>query len=136
MEIGPRDVKNSQVVAVRRDIRSKDSLPISGLSEHIPSILEDIQQNLFNQALKFQQDNTYRASNYEEFKSIIENKRGFVKAFWCGDTDCEDRIKEETMATIRVMDLDESNEVLRRPSEPCVLCGKKSTLLATFARAY
>jgi prolyl-tRNA synthetase len=136
LEIGPRDVKNSQVVAVRRDIRSKESLPMAGLAEHIPSILEDIQQTLFNEALRFQKDNTFQASSYDEFKSLFENKRGFIKSFWCGDPDCEDRIKEETMATIRVMDLDESNRVQKRSGGPCILCGKESTLLATFARAY
>jgi prolyl-tRNA synthetase len=136
LEVGPRDVKNNQVVAVRRDISSKENLSMDGLARSVPSLLEQVQQSLFDQALRFRNENTREASDYEEFKSIIENKRGFVKAYWCGEPACEDRIKDETMATIRVMDLDESKKVLRRPGKPCILCGRESTLQATFARAY
>ncbi|MFC2158715.1 proline--tRNA ligase [Acidobacteriota bacterium] len=131
LEIGPRDIKSNQVVAVRRDDRTKEMLPLDKIVSSVPGLLDDIQKALFNNALEFQKENTRDASDYEEFKSVIESKRGFVRSYWCGEPECEEKIKEETMATIRVMPLSEQG----KPGD-CILCGKKSKNLAYFARAY
>ena len=131
LEIGPRDVKANQVVSVRRDIGSKEPLPIESLVGAVPGILAEIQEGLYREALEFQKTSTRETRDYEDFKSIIENQRGFVRAFWCGGMECEDKIKEETMATIRVIPLEEPDG-----SGGCILCGKESKNLAYFARAY
>ncbi|HPC87322.1 MAG TPA: proline--tRNA ligase [Candidatus Saccharicenans sp.] len=132
LEIGPRDVKNSQVVAVRRDRQEKSVISLDDLEEKIKEILTDIQASLFNKALAFQTENTRQASSYEEFKSVLENKRGFVQAGWCGSEDCEARIKEETMATIRVIPLDEE----KNQKGKCIFCQKEARTSAVFARSY
>ena len=131
LEIGPRDVKSNQVVVVRRDNRTKEMLPFDKIAGSVPGLLNDIQKALFNNALEFQKENTRDVQDYEQFKSVIESKRGFVRAHWCGESKCEEKIKEETMATIRVIPLDDQD----KPGD-CILCGKKAKDLAYFARAY
>jgi prolyl-tRNA synthetase len=130
IEIGPRDIKNNQAVVVRRDTMAKEFVSLDSLKEKIPQILCDIQDSMLAEARKFQAENTREADNYQDFKSVLELKRGFVKTFWCGNQDCEDKIKEETMATIRVVPL-EQNEKGR-----CVLCQADAGQWVLFARAY
>ena len=134
IEIGPRDVKNNQAVLVRRDNGGKETASLETLEQNIPRILQNIQASLLDQALDFQRKNTRIAGDFREFKSIMESQRGFIKAFWCGDQACEDKIKEETMATVRVIvaegDIPESEK-------KCIFCGKKAQEgVAYFARAY
>jgi prolyl-tRNA synthetase len=133
LEVGPKDVKENRVVLVRRDVKSKDFVGLSELSGQVKKALLEAQASLFDQALEFRQANTRSVSSYQEFKDVIESKRGFVRAWWCGDDACEDRIKDETMATIRVLPLTEDGK-----EEPgaCVYCRKKGRELAYFARAY
>ena len=99
----------------------------------LPEILSDIQKSLYEEALEFQKSNTHAIESYEEFKSILEDKRGFLRTYWCGRSECEEIIKEETMATIRVI-LFEKDE--SKADGECILCGKKSHEVALFARAY
>ncbi len=133
IEIGPRDVKAGQAVLVRRDIRTKDPAPLDGLPGRVMAILEEIQAQLFHEAETFLRENTRDAESYDEFKDIMENKRGLVRALWCGDQACEDRIKEGTMATIRVIPFGhEHNE----RKGLCVSCGRDADTLACFARSY
>lgn len=133
VEIGPRDIKAGQAVLVRRDTKKREMLPLELLGVRIPKILEDIQASLFKAASEFLAENTRQASNYEEFKIILETKRGFVKSLWCGGDACEDKIKEETLATIRVIPL----EMEQAPTPgSCVCCGKEAKTMAYFARAY
>ncbi|MDI6845850.1 MAG: proline--tRNA ligase [Candidatus Saccharicenans sp.] len=132
LEIGPRDVQKNQAIAVRRDSKEKISLDISGLDKKVEEMLTVVQKALFQKALDFQRENTREAGNYEEFKKIIEDRRGFIKAFWCGNEECEARIKEETMATIRVLPLEQP----ALKAERCVCCGKEAAALAYFARSY
>ncbi len=131
LEIGPRDVKSNSVVVVRRDTMSKKSMAIPSLRGDISSLLEDIQRSLFDQALEFQKANTHDAESYEEFKSIMQTGRGFIKAFWCGKASCEEKIKEETQATVRVLPLEEQEK-----KGSCIFCGEKTGRLAYFAQAY
>jgi prolyl-tRNA synthetase len=133
IEIGPRDVKNGQAVLVRRDLKTKETAPLDGLAVRVAAVLEEIQARLFHEAEAFLGENTRDAESYEEFKELIENKRGFVRALWCGDEACEDRIKEGTMATIRVIPFGcEHGERKGR----CVSCGRDADTLAHFARSY
>jgi prolyl-tRNA synthetase len=133
IEIGPRDIKENQVVCVRRDNGQKKAVPIDSLKIILPEILADIQKSLYDKALEFQTANTHDIESYEEFKLTIEERRGFLRAFWCGKSACEDQIKDETMATIRVILLEDDK---RRAEGKCILCGEKSDQLAYFARAY
>jgi len=130
IEIGPRDIKNNQAVVVRRDNRTKESVSLDSLQMKIPQILSDIQDAMLAEAQKFQKENTREVDNYEEFKSVLESKRGFIKTFWCGSQDCEDKIKEETMATIRVVPLEKEEK------GKCVFCQTDACQWVYFARAY
>lgn len=130
IEIGPRDIQKNQAVLVRRDTMNKISLDLDSVIKEIPEILNSIQSNLLKEALEFQQENTHDVDNYESFRSVLESKRGFVRAFWCGNQDCEDKIKEETMATIRVIPLEQSKK------GKCVYCKSDSDQWVYFARAY
>ena len=133
IEIGPRDIKKSQVVCVRRDSGHKEPVPIDSLKTILPELLADIQKSLYEKAMEFQTTNTHDIETYEEFTSILEEKRGFLRTFWCGNSDCEEKIKDETMATIRVILLENDQQ---KAEGKCVLCGEKSDQLAYFARAY
>jgi prolyl-tRNA synthetase len=133
IEIGPRDVKAGQAVLVRRDLRTKTPAPLDGLPGRVAEVLEEIQAQLFREAETFLRENTRDADTYEVFKDVMENKRGIVRALWCGDQACEDRIKEGTMATIRVIPFGcETGERKGR----CVSCGRDADTLACFARSY
>lgn len=133
IEIGPRDIEAKQVVLVRRDTGQKESCPVNLLDKKVSDVLQDIQDSMLKESLKFQLENTHEAQSYDELKEIIEKKKGFVKTSWCGRQDCEDKIKEETMATIRVISLDRTEK--GTPGE-CVYCQKKAENLVYFARAY
>jgi len=88
---------------------------------------------MFKIALDFQKENTHEVNDYEEFKSVMESKRGFIKSLWCGDSACEEKIKDDTMATIRVIPLEQEK---KKNEEKCICCQKPSEYLAYFARAY
>jgi prolyl-tRNA synthetase len=133
VEVGPKDVKENRVVLARRDIPRKDFVGLAGLAQQVKKTLQEIQSSLYDQALRFQRENTRSISDYQEFKEVIESKRGFIRSWWCGDQACEDKIKEETMASIRVIPLQE--KVKADPGD-CVYCRKKGRELAYFARAY
>jgi prolyl-tRNA synthetase len=114
-------------------MKKREFVGLAALAPQVKKTLQEIQSSLFDQALKFRQENTRSVSDYGEFKEVIEAKRGFVRAWWCGDQACEDKIKEETMATIRVIPLQLGVE--DHPGA-CVYCRKKGRELAYFARAY
>ncbi|MBN2264719.1 MAG: proline--tRNA ligase, partial [Candidatus Aminicenantes bacterium] len=133
IEIGPRDVKAGQAVLVRRDTRAKENAPLASLGARVPALLDEIQAGLRAQARAFLAANIRDAADYAGFKKTLESERGFVRASWCGDEACEARIKAETMATIRVIPLDEREAAA---AGPCVACGREGQALAYFARAY
>src|SRR5947209_593126 len=117
MEVGPRDVQNKSVVLVRRDNRAKEIVPVDALEARLPVLLEEVQQGLFQRALKFREDNTYYTESYEEFKQIIAEKRGFVRVKWAEDSGAELAIKEETKATLRVIPFDQPVGGVERSEE-------------------
>lgn len=132
LEVGPKDIKAGQVIAVRRDTMDKASINITGVETRVKELLVDIQKAMFDRALTFQKENTREVFGYQEFKETIERKRGLVKTFWCGGEDCEARIKEETMATIRVIPLNPKDAVKGQ----CICCQKEAKTEVIFARAY
>jgi prolyl-tRNA synthetase len=131
LEIGPKDLEKSQVVLVRRDTREKTMAPMEGLEPRVTAALDEIQSSLFARALKFRDEHTSQADSYEEFKSLMEGRPGFVIAGWCGSAECEAQIKAETQATLRNIPLRSTN--LHRA---CVKCGQPSAADAWFAKAY
>ena len=131
IEIGPRDLESNSVVICRRDTGEKKPYPLDGVSKVIESVLEEIQTNLFERAKKFLVENTHDLDSYDEMKEILKAKNGFSKAFWCGEADCEARIKDETVATIRVIPFDQPQEM-----RPCIACGKPGAHQVVFAKAY
>ncbi|HDP69417.1 MAG TPA: proline--tRNA ligase [Actinobacteria bacterium] len=128
IEVGPRDIEKNQVVLVRRDVRKKEFVPIEKLKDKVTELLNEIQKNLFEKARKFRDNNTREATNFEELSSMVESKQGFIKACWCGSEDCEMKIKEKTMATIRCIPFEQKNG-------KCVMCGKNGPMVY-FAKSY
>ena len=132
LEIGPRDIAQDGVTAVRRDTGEKSFIKTAELSQRLPALLDDIQANLFQQAREFRDKNTHRVSSYEEFQEVIQEKRGFVLAHWCGESRCEEKVKDDTKATIRCIPFEP--EVPE--TGPCLFCGSKQGKAVYFARAY
>jgi len=129
--IGPRDMENKTVEVARRDTLEKKSYNQSEVEKVIVDLLTDIQENIYNKALRFREDNTRTADNYEQFKDLIEDKGGFVYAYWDGTPETEQKIKEETKATIRCIPLNNIEE-----EGTCVYSGKPAKKRVLFARAY
>ena len=130
MEVGPRDIENDQVVIVRRDLGEKIFLSKKDTPTKVPNLLEEIQRNLFNQAKKFRDSNTFSVTSYKQFCSIIETG-GFVRCGWNGSPKTELKIKEDTKATIRCIPFDE-NPI----GKNCILSGDPAKYEAIFAKAY
>jgi prolyl-tRNA synthetase len=131
LEIGPKDIEKSQVLLARRDTREKMPTAMDGLTSRIVSLLVEIQAALFARAVKFREEHTTRVSSYEEFKSVMEGRPGFVIAGWCGSADCEAQIKAETQATLRNIPFGSEGT-----AGTCVKCGRQSVGEAWFAKAY
>jgi prolyl-tRNA synthetase len=132
LEVGPRDVAASQVTLVRRDTRAKEQVPIDGVGARAEELLVDIQRAMFGRARDFLDSNTHTADDYESFKAIMRESRGFIRAYWCGSAECEARIKEETRATIRVIPEDADAEGPGR----CVCDDEPAVQRALFAQSY
>ena len=131
LEVGPRDVNESNVILARRDTGEKKSYSINGIFSKVSELLKEIQNNLFQQALTFRENHTHSTNSYEEFKSLIKEKGGFIKCGWDGDPETELRIKEETKATIRCILSD--GEIYKKT---CVYSGKPAKYEVIFAKAY
>ncbi len=127
---GPRDVENSSVEIARRDTLEKNTTTIDNIEDYITNLLEEIQNNIFQKALDFRQSRTVKADTWEEFKEQIENSM-FVYAHWDGTPETEQKIKEETKATIRCIPLDDDFE-----DGKCIYSGQPSKRRVIFARAY
>jgi len=131
LAIGPRDLENNTIEIARRDTLEKEVLQMADIENKVEHLLEQIQKKLYHRALSFRENNTYSADTWDEFKDIIENKGGFVLAHWDGTVETEERIKEETKATIRTIPIDGKKE-----EGKCVFSGKPSGRRVIFARAY
>jgi prolyl-tRNA synthetase len=132
VEVGPRDLEKGTVALARRDVPGKEGkqfVPQAGLVATISELLDDIQQSLFDRALRFQEERTRDVATYDELKEAIET--GFARAFWAGTSEDEDRVQQEVRATIRVIPFDQPETTGR-----CVLTGRKSRRVVLFGRAY
>ncbi len=130
--IGPRDIQNQTVELARRDNLTKSVTSINDLEKTIIDLLDDIQNNLYNKALTHREANITEVNSWEEFKSVLENKGGFIKAHWDGTSETEEKIKDETKATIRLIPLDYNQST---PGQ-CVYSGNPSKGLVVFAKSY
>jgi len=128
--VGMRDLEAGTVEVARRDTLSKESRPLEGIADHVKELLSEIQVNIFQKALKFREDNTFSVDTWEQFKEQIE-KGGFLLAHWDGTPETEEKIKEETKATIRCIPLDATAE-----DGKCIYSGAPSNKRVVFARAY
>ena len=131
LEIGPKDLEKSQVLVARRDTREKLGVPMDGLAGRIRELLDDIQRNLFERAVKFREEHTQRADTYDAFTQAMQGRPGFVIAPWCGSSECEAQIKTDTQATVRNMPMNVST-----PRGPCIRCDHAAQAEAWFAKAY
>ena len=129
--LGLRDLENGVAEVARRDTKEKQSLPLETLGTAIPELLSNIQQSLFDRALKFREENTSKVDTWEEFQKVLDTQGGFILAHWDGTSETEQKIKELTKATIRCIPLNNQPEVGK-----CVFSGKPSGQRVLFARAY
>ncbi|MGM0497426.1 MAG: proline--tRNA ligase [Bacteroidota bacterium] len=131
LAIGPRDLENDTIEVARRDTMEKEVISQDKVVDHVENLMSDIQNTIYNKALKFREDNTFKTDDYEEFKDILNNKGGFVEAHWDGTSETEERIKEDTKATVRCIPIDGEKE-----EGKCIVTGKPSKQRVVFARAY
>ena len=129
--IGPKDLENGMVEIARRDTLSKETQPIAGVENYIHRLLTKIQEDIYQRALNFRNENITKVDTYEEFKKVLEEKGGFIAAHWDGTEEEEERIKEETKATIRCIPLDAVEE-----DGVSLISGKPSKRRVLFAKAY
>jgi prolyl-tRNA synthetase len=131
LEVGPKDIEKGQVVLARRDNGEKIFVSLEELETKLPELLDDIQRSLYEKAKGHREEKTTAALNLGEFKAILEKETGFIKAMWCGDRACEDKIKEETTATSRCIPFEQE-----KVGEKCVCCGKDAERMVLWAKAY
>jgi len=131
LALGQRDIENGTVEVARRDTKEKEVIANDTVVDRVKVLLSEIQDNLHKRAEEFREQNSYSVDNWEEFKEIIENKGGFVRAHWDGTKETEERIKEETKATIRCIELDIAEE-----EGKCIFSGQPSKKQVVFAKAY
>ena len=131
IEVGPKDLDKNQVVLARRDNREKTPASQDGLERTVVDMLNAIQKSLYERALEFREKHTYRVDDYGKFPEILDGEGGFIWSHWCGSGECEERVKDETKATIR-------NIPRESPAEEgkCIKCGSRSERRVIFARAY
>ena len=132
IEIGPRDIENDQVVFARRDIPGKEGksfIPIADVAETAMQMLDSIQSDMLTRATEFRDSNTFEPNDYEGLKEIVEN--GFARTWWCGKEECEDKVKEDTQATIRCIPIAQPDT-----DGTCIVCGAEAEEITIFARAY
>ena len=130
IEIGPKDIAKNQVVLARRHNQTKTSIDMDSLIEKIPSELKNIQKEMFDAAKKILNERVVRVSEYQQFKEELENGK-MIDCSWCGNQTCEDKIKEETSADLRVIPFDNTEK-----SETCIYCKNSGTTNVLFARGY
>jgi prolyl-tRNA synthetase len=129
--MGLRDIENNTVEVARRDTKEKNTISLDGIATVIAALLDDIQQHIYNKALAFRNDRITNANSWDEFVQLLDEKGGFIAAHWDGSSETEEKIKEQTKATIRCIPLNNKQE-----DGVCILTGKPSKERVLFARAY
>jgi prolyl-tRNA synthetase len=131
LALGPRDIENNSVEVARRDTLYKETISAAKAVEHVLMLLDDIQKNIYRKALEFRNENTFYVDKWDEFVRILDDKGGFIMAHWDGTPETEEKIKDETKATIRCIPFDAPEE-----EGNCIYSGKPSTRRVLFARSY
>ena len=131
IEIGPRDIENGCCVVARRDNYEKITVSLDELETKIPELLAAVHDGMYNKSLEHREGMTYDALTLDELKDIADNKPGFIRAMWCGDRECEDKLKEVAGVTSRCIPF-EQHEL----SDTCVCCGKKAKHMLYWGKAY
>ncbi|MBO5325532.1 MAG: proline--tRNA ligase [Lachnospiraceae bacterium] len=131
IEIGPRDIEANKAVLARRDTGEKIEINLDELEVKVAKLLDQIQVEMLERARAHREEHTYTATDYAEFLDILENKPGFVKAMWCGDRACEDKVKEDAAATSRCMPFEQE-----KLSDKCICCGKPASKMVYWGKAY
>ncbi len=132
IELGPKDIEKNQCVIVRRDTREKTIVSLDEVNEKLAEVLETMQNDMLERAKAFLASHINDAHDYNEFKAIAETKPGFIRAMWCGDEACENKIKEDTTVTSRCMPFNDQEQI----SDVCVCCGKPAHKLVYWGKAY
>lgn len=131
IEIGPRDIENNQAMLFRRDVLEKEAVSLDNLEETVEKLLKDINSNLLNKAKTMREERTFTVKTFDEMKEVLDKKLGFVKAMWCGETECEENIKDETGVTIRCIPFEQENL-----GDKCAFCDREAKHMVYLARAY
>lgn len=131
LEIGPKDIEQEQCILVRRDTGDKEAVKLNEVQKRIGEMLQDIHNNMLLKAFENRKDRTFVAENMEELKNVYDNKQGFVKAMWCGNRECEDKMKEEVGVTIRCMPIEQE-----KLGDKCVCCGKNADKMVYIGKQY
>jgi prolyl-tRNA synthetase len=131
IEIGPRDLKQKQITLARRDTLQKTTAKEEETVATVTKLLQEIQENLFNKAKKLLQEDITTVKTYNEFKTVLQDKGGFIRATWCGNSKCEEKVKDETGATIRIVPFEKE-----KPFSQCLYCGKEAKEVVYFAKSY
>jgi len=131
LELGPRDLESNQAVLVRRDTGEKTPIPRAGLKTAVETALEEMQKDLFQRALDLQEKYTFPVDDEKTFREKLDDPGGFLLTHWCGDGECEERVQQETKATIRCIPMDAKEE-----KGTCPFCGKESSRRVVYAKAY
>jgi len=131
LEMGPRDIENEQVTLVRRDTQEKMIVKINEVEEKISELLEDIQKSMYEACKQRLKEKTTIALNMEELKKNLDENQGYVKTMWCGNQECEDKVKELTGAPSRCMPFEQEHL-----SDKCVCCGKEAKHMVVWGRQY
>ena len=131
LAVGPRDLENGTMEVARRDTLTKEIMPLEGIETKVQQLLNDIQENIYKKALDFRTANTTKVDDYGEFKRLLDEKGGFFLCHWDGTPETEERIKNETKATIRCIPMDAPEE-----AGQCMVSGKPSSRRVLFARSY
>ncbi len=132
VELGPKDIEAGHCVVVRRDTREKIVVALDEIETKIPEILETIQKDMFERAKAHRDSHIWDAHNYDELKDVAANKPGFIRAMWCGDRACEEKIKDELSVSSRCMPFNDQEQI----SDVCVCCGKPAKKLVYWGKAY
>ena len=131
VEVGPRDLEQNQAVLARRDNGEKIVVSLDNIEQEVANLLDTIQKDMFENAKKIRENNTYYAKDFEELKDLADNKTGFIKAMWCGDLACEEKIKEDAGLSSRYMPFEQETI-----TDKCVCCGKPAKKMVYWGKAY
>lgn len=131
LEIGPKDIENNRCVVVRRDSREKIFVSLDELEQRVPELLQEVHDGLYQKALDRRAAMTFTAKDFAELKDIADNKPGFIKAMWCGERECEDKLKDELGITSRCIPFEQE-----QLSDTCVCCGKPAKHMLYWGKAY